>query len=111
MPNFVPAIHILINYNLTPKELDFTRFLTKSNADTYLFEVKAGALTFSTGTSPMTALLGTVVEVEMNKSGDADSSVDVSPSCKIKKLYENNIYGLLVGREVKIKFALLLLDN
>ena len=49
-PNFVPAIHILINYYLAPKELDFARFPTKKNADTYLVEVKAGALTFNTGT-------------------------------------------------------------
>ena len=49
----------------------------------------------------MTALLGTVVEVEMNKSGDDDSPVDVSPSCKKIKLYENNISSLLVGRKVK----------
>lgn len=93
-PNFVFATHILINFNLAPKKLDF-------NVDTYLVEVKAGALTFNTGTWPMTALLGTVVEVEMNKSGDDDSPVDVSPSCKKIKLYENNISSLLVGRKVK----------
>lgn len=81
-PNFVFATHILTNYNLAPKKLDFTRFPTKRNVDTYLVEVKAGALTFNTGTWSMTALLGTVVEVEMNKSGDDDSPLDVSPSCK-----------------------------
>ena len=49
-PNFVFATHILTNYNLAPKKLDFTRFPTKRNVDTYLVEVKAGALTFNTGT-------------------------------------------------------------